>query len=248
MAPELSTNRDRSRAGRGWSRGFGLVTFLGLALGLGRGSLEPSVRAEEPELPRWVKGSFVGTAFVLSFLPASTEWVAIEESDDGVSWQELVNVAAWSSATVYADLEAAFVTHRIYRLRSPGTRSEMAAQKWRARSKPAYRFHLDRLRTSAPFLVQAEIEVRGGVKVVTEVVSDGFPLVDPDPELFPTLEDLFAQLEQARTDGARQVWATYDERLGYPLRCTMDRRGLEGDGLDAGALVQYRVSKLVLVD
>jgi hypothetical protein len=197
--------------------------------------------------PQWVKGSFIGSAFVLSFLPKTTDWVAVEWTDNAVTWKELVNVAANSASTVYADLDARPLPNRAYRLRSPGTRSEDAARAWSTPSRRHYRFHLDRISSFAPFLMQAEVEVRDGEKTLKEAISDGLPLTDADPEFFPNIEELFGRLEQARLDGARQVWATYAEALGYPARCTLDLRGLETGSVDGGALVQYRVSKLVLL-
>lgn len=222
-------------------RPSGLPTLLALAACTWAPAQEP------PAPPQWVKGSFIGSAFVLSFLPETTDWVAVEESGDGVRWNELVNVAALTSATVYADLDARSRPSRIYRLRSPGTRSAEALQRWNTRSRRAYRFHLDRVSSAAPFLLQANVEVRDDTQTLTEVISDGFPLPEGDPEYFPAIDTLFARLEQARLDGAPQVWASYEPTLGFPSRCTLDQRGFETASVDGGALVQYRVSNLVLL-
>lgn len=222
-----------------------LSATFALTLALTGALADPGPEGNPP--PQWVKGSFIGSAFVLSFLPETTDWVAVEWSDNAIAWQELVHVAATSTSTVYADLEARPLPYRAYRLRSPGTRSEDAARAWSTQPRGNYRFHLDRISSVAPFLMQANIEVRDGEKILTEVIADGLPLGDGDPEYFPNVEELFARLEQARTDGARQVWVTYAAPLGYPARCTLDLRGLETGSVDGGALVQYRVSNLLRI-
>jgi|GEM_PF-2598032 len=223
---------------------LGALTVV-VALALTAPAASPGPGALPP--PRWVKNSFIGSSFVLSFLPESTDWVAVEWTDNAVSWRELVNVSVTSASTVYADLEARALPFRAYRLRSPGTRSEDAARAWDAPPRRNYRFHLDRISSVAPFLMQANIEIRNGEKLLTEMISDGLPLGDADPEYFPGVEELFVRLEQARTDGARQVWVTYADNLGYPARCTLDLRGFETGSVDGGALVQYRISNLVLI-
>ena len=203
--------------------------------------LDTAPAADEPNGPRWIQRSFVGSTFLLSFLPETTDWIAVEWSDDTVRWHELVNVAAHTTTTAYADLDAKSRPHRFYRLRAPGTDSATSLRRWEARPATAYRFQLDRLSSFPPLHVQADIEVRDGVKTVTGILSDG------DPGWFPDVEELFARLEQARLDGSSQVWATYDPILGYPWRCTWDLRSAETGTVDDGALVQYRISNLVLI-
>lgn len=223
----------------------GLLTAVALALAA-LGTSWADVGEHEP--PGWVKTSFIGSNFILSFLPRTTDWVAVEWSADGVVWKELVNVAANASATVYADVDARSRSHRLYRLRSPGTAVSAAGHTWAQRPRAAYRFQVDRLRTVSPFLVQATVEVRPDGKRILDVVSDGFPVVDPDPDLLPSIEELFERLEARRTEGARQVWATYDPTLGYPTSCTLDLRNWEPDGFDAGALTQFRLSRLTWLE
>lgn len=199
---------------------------------------------EPPPAPKWVKGSFIGTAFVLSFLPETDDWVGIEWTHDSVTWHDLVQVAATSAATIYADLDARARPYRAYRLRSPGRRSTDAAQAWENRAWRNYQFHIDRISSVPPFLAQADVELRDGEKFLAGIVLDGFPVEEGDPEYFPAVEELFNRLEQARADGARQVWVTYDGALGFPASCTLDLRGLETGSVDGGALVQYRISNL----
>ncbi len=220
-------------------RRFALLTFATFLL-----SWIPGDGVEPPPTPKWVKGSFIGSAFVLSFQPETVDWVGIEWTDDSVAWHELVNVAATSAATVYADLDARSLPYRAYRLRSPGTRAEDAARAWEALTWRDYQFHLDRISSAAPFLMQADVEIRDDAKLLTDVILDGFPVEEGDPEYFPAVGELFTRLEQARADGARQVWVTYDAALGFPARCTLDLRGLESGSVDGGALVQYRISNL----
>lgn len=200
-----------------------------------------------PPRPRWIKGSFVGSSFVLSFIPGTSNWIAIEESIDSVNWQEVVSLAASTTASAYADVEARLRPHRVFRLRSPGTSSGVAAARWANRAQRAYRFHLDRISSLPPFLIQAEMEIRPNAKQITEAIADGLPVAEPLPDHFPSIEELFSRLDQARTEGAPQVWASYDVPSGFPSRYTFDLRGVPNASIDAGALVQYRITNLVLL-
>jgi len=182
---------------------------------------------------------------VLSFFPGTSNWIAIEGSQDGVNWNEIVSVAAATTASAYADVDARLRSHRVFRLRSPGTPTEFASARWADRPQRAYRFHLDRVSSLPPFLMQAEVEVRPNAKRITEALADGLPIADPVTDFFPAIEELFLRLEQARLEGAPQVWASYEFPSGYPSRCTFDLRGVPTTSIDAGALVQYRISSLV---
>ena len=223
-----------------WLPWFALFLAVPLAAELAFGQ-------QNPPLPRWIKGSFVGSAFVLSFIPGTSNWIAIEESIDSVNWQEVVSLAASTTASAFADVEARLRPNRVFRLRSPGTSSEVAAARWANRAQRAYRFHLDRISSLPPFLIQAEMEVRPNAKQITEAIADGLPVAEPLPDHFPSIEELFSRLDQARTEGASQVWASYDLPSGFPSRYTLDLRGIPNASIDAGALVQYRISNLVLL-
>ena len=79
--------------------------------------------------------------------------------------------------------------------------------------------------TSGP----ARIEVRDDVVQSRTYTYDG-AAVDPKfADAFPTMDGLFAIIEEAAAHG-QSVDATYDARYGYPRRIAIDREHWEVDG------------------
>lgn len=202
----------------------------------------------EPERPILLTGLRSGPVFLLSFLPETDRWVAVETSVDGVTWNELVNVAATIPVTSYADVEAGTISHRMYRLRAPGSDAGEAEAFWKTHAPRGYRYRLHRLRMTWPAALSATVEVRDGVKIVSGIEADGEPWPEAPTEWFPTVEDLFEEIDRAREERVPQVWVTYDPERRFPWRCTFDRREGGFSGEDDGTLVQYRISDLVVLE
>jgi hypothetical protein len=64
------------------------------------------------------------------------------------------------------------------------------------------------------------IRVQDGVVVSAVDPGTGDPL-DPPQDGFPTIDDLFDEIQEA-IDGADQIEASYDEDRGYPIHVFMD--------------------------
>lgn len=84
-----------------------------------------------------------------------------------------------------------------------------------------------------------EVSVRGGEVVGLVDRASGEPLPDNFRTFYPTIDELFALLEQAIAAGAEIVQVTYDPDLGYPREAFVDRSTMIAD-----EEVRYRVSEL----
>jgi hypothetical protein len=204
----------------------------------------PAAGDEPPPPLAIVRGTFVGSSFVLELRRTTPEWFALERSEELRSWTVLGNAAAADENPGFIDLGATERPRAFYRLRAPAMSPAGALAIWMAIPKVEYQYRLERLGVFPPRVLTGTVAVRGATKTISNAEADFLPVSDPDPALFPSVEELFDELERARADGIRQVWVLYDAVLAFPERVTLDRRAA---GLAAGAggpLVQYRISAM----
>lgn len=107
--------------------------------------------------------------------------------------------------------------------RGPGTDPESSLTtsmaRWARRAPPAYTFTLFISCECLPEMSgPVRIAVRGGVVESRQYVQSGAAVSAQYAESFPTIEGLFAKIEQAVRDGTRPLEVRYDAELGYPLR------------------------------
>ena len=69
------------------------------------------------------------------------------------------------------------------------------------------------------------VSVRSGVRVETRVLVDDAegPLAPNLVPFYPTVDELFAVIEQALDDGVHELRVTYHPSLGYPTDVWVDR-------------------------
>ena len=104
----------------------------------------------------------------------------------------------------------------------PRAELESARERWERVGPSAYR-------TTQTHLCFCGIELRGPVTIrVTAAgttrtyVSDGRSVPADRVRFFPTVEELFDEIESALDEGADQVRATYDPTTGAPLDVFID--------------------------
>ncbi len=95
--------------------------------------------------------------------------------------------------------------------------------RWLAAGLQDYRFeYLERCECSLALVEPAVVEVRGGrVREVT-YRSSGLAAPSDARALFPTIEDLFARIEDAIAREAAMLVVSYDPELGYPTQIEID--------------------------
>ncbi|MCG8466882.1 MAG: DUF6174 domain-containing protein [Gemmatimonadetes bacterium] len=85
----------------------------------------------------------------------------------------------------------------------------------------------------------AIVEVRQGRVAAVRYRDSGQPAAATDRGLFPTVDDLFARIEDAIRRNAASLTVTYDTRWGYPTRIDIDYDVQVADdeiSIDASAL------------
>lgn len=121
----------------------------------------------------------------------------------------------------------------------PATRAAFlsARARWTSQRISSYEYSYRRL----CFCVNTEpvrITVRAGVVSVVASATTGAPLSLAG---YPTVDDLFAQLQQALDQDAHEIQATYDPVLGYPLTFYIDLNARsidEEQRIEAGDLMR----------
>jgi hypothetical protein len=216
--------------------------LLALALGLSVGNTE--ARADLPSITRL---AFEGSGVFVAFAPQTTNWVAIEASPNLSTWTEVGNVATTNIETFFVDQQAALPPYQFYRLRQAGTTVDEARSRWPTNTNLSYEFQSTALTagvTGAVSAVTATVTVAAGQKVISNAQANGQPIAQPNPDDFPSVQELFAALESARQTGCRQTWVIYDSVLGYPVECFIDRRAAANPAASGGQAVQYFISGL----
>ena len=184
------------------------LLFIALSLSLGN-------TAAKADLSSITRLAFVGNDVFVAFTPQTTNWVALEASDDLSTWTEVADVATTNKGAFFINQGKALSQCRFYRLRQPGTTVDNAEVKWPTNTNLSYQFQLMRVNyTGSLSVLTATVTVTAGQKVISNAQADGQPIAQPDPADFPSVEELFVALRSAEQTGCRQVWAIYDSVRG----------------------------------
>lgn len=99
---------------------------------------------------------------------------------------------------------------------------ERARARWEARAPVLYEYQLRRTCFCPRALVRpVRITVSDGDVVAAVDPGTNEPL-DPPPDGFPTIDDLFDEIRDAIDGEADSIEATYDGALGYPVQVFID--------------------------
>jgi hypothetical protein len=180
-----------------------------------------SAFGETPEL-RLSRIIPMSDGFGLVFAPEPAEWVVLEKSSDLREWSELVNYKSRVQSELFIDSISPEVTHRFYRLRTPGKSIAEMRARWEAQNLKRYQYRVMRIiqgvvppqQGSGPGFFSGTLTVFDGEKTLTwEPESD-----TPGPEDFPTIDELFDWLGMAEADERqlRHMWVVYDHEYGFP--------------------------------
>jgi hypothetical protein len=97
-----------------------------------------------------------------------------------------------------------------------------ARARWEAHGVQFYGFTFQRGCFCPPAITRpVRIEVWDGVVVSAVDPDTGDPL-DPPQEGFPTIDDLFDEIQEAIDREADEIQASYDEDFGYPVNVFVD--------------------------
>jgi hypothetical protein len=96
---------------------------------------------------------------------------------------------------------------------------------WIASGMLSYRYDYQRSCECGPDTVRpVRIEVLGGSVTSVTFLDDGESLQSPTVGAFPTIDDLFAKIDEAIESDAESVVVTYHPTLGYPTLLSVDYR------------------------
>lgn len=99
---------------------------------------------------------------------------------------------------------------------------DQARERWELVGSQFYGFRFQRGCFCPPEIVRpVRIEVRDGL-VISAVDPDTNEPIDPPLNGFPTIEDLFDEIQDAIDQDAARIDATYDESFGYPVQVFID--------------------------
>jgi hypothetical protein len=197
------------------------------------------------DLPSITRLAFVGSDVFVAFTPQTTNWVALEASDDLSRWTEVADIATTNSGTFSVDHGTVHPPCRFYRLRQSGTSVDEARAKWPTNANLSYQFQLTRVNlTGAMSVLTATVTVTAGQKVISNAQADGQPIAQPDPADFPSVEELLGALKSAQQEGCRWIWTIYDQSLGYPVECVIDQSVPAYPPEADGQAVHYFISGL----
>jgi hypothetical protein len=106
---------------------------------------------------------------------------------------------------------------------APRFELERARERWAARRPNAYAFVVIRSCFCLPESIgPVVVEVDDDGRVSRRFVDPQLAGSAPSETLFPTVEGLFAVVEEALARDAHRVEATYDARLGHPIQIDID--------------------------
>ena len=118
----------------------------------------------------------------------------------------------------------------------------VARQKWRGLGLSDYRYQFRQICFCAPpVTTPALVTVRGGSLVDAVYVASGDPVADASR--IPTIDGLFAQLQEAVDERAAEVRVQYDATLGFPTQIYIyrDRRMADEEiGYEVSAVEDLR--------
>jgi hypothetical protein len=99
---------------------------------------------------------------------------------------------------------------------------ETARAAWAVSAPDAYSYEFRRICFCGGEITRpVQIEVAAGQVISVVPVDDGPPLQTPIDE-YPTIDDLFDEIQDAIDADAHQLLATYDEEWGYPVDVSID--------------------------
>ena len=125
----------------------------------------------------------------------------------------------WSRCSLLAVAVAACSTSPLAPERSALGEARAA---WAANAPDAYTYQFRRICFCGGEVTRAVwIDVAAGVVVSVVPVDDGPPLQTPIDE-YPTIDELFEEIQDAIDADAHQLLATYDEERGYPVDVSID--------------------------
>ncbi|HUF75664.1 MAG TPA: DUF6174 domain-containing protein [Longimicrobiales bacterium] len=106
---------------------------------------------------------------------------------------------------------------------APESELEIAAARWAERGGPDYEFVLDRI-CECLVVGPVRLTVQDGDVHGAQALegSSAAPGSHPDPEQFPTIDELFAQLRAAAAAGPVRFEVTFDHTLGHPVSVDVD--------------------------
>lgn len=131
---------------------------------------------------------------------------------------------AWAGGWFVAlGLSASLAAGACSETTGPGERSlEVAAARWADRGPTDYSYVFDQL-CECLYTQSVRLTVRGGEVVSAEALPGSSPPIGPlDPELFPTVDELFDRLRIAAGSDPVRFDVSFDPELGYPTRADVD--------------------------
>ena len=130
----------------------------------------------------------------------------------------------WASGRhLFAGLVATAVLAGCGESLAPEAELELAAARWAERGGPDYEFVLDRI-CECLVVGPVRLTVRDGDVQGAEALegSSSAPGTHPDPEQFPTIDELFTQLRAAAAAGPARFEVAFDQTLGHPVSVDVD--------------------------
>jgi len=105
-----------------------------------------------------------------------------------------------------------------------------AMRRWNAADLTSYTYQVRRLCFCLPeWIGPYEVRVVSGSVVAVVDSGDGEPIDPAVAEHFPSVDGLFAIVDEAIRDGAHRVDVSYDQTTGRPIRIDIDRREQTAD-------------------
>lgn len=104
----------------------------------------------------------------------------------------------------------------------PGVSFELAEARWAAEGPSHYQYVYD-LSCECGVTGPVRLNVENGVVTAFTLLPGSFVAGDPpEPDHFPTIDDLFARLRAEAEADPVQFDVEYDDDLGYPTRASVD--------------------------
>jgi len=113
---------------------------------------------------------------------------------------------------------------------APERELTVARHRWGERQPPSYSLTVRRSCECLPEMIgPVVVVVRDGQVESRHYVSSGEPVPSTYADVFPTVDGLFARIEDALRQGAAKLEVDYDPTLGYPLRIAIDYNATAAD-------------------
>src|SRR5688572_3931139 len=102
-------------------------------------------------------------------------------------------------------------------------------QLWRSKNIQNYTMVVRMEGFKLLFAEKAAVEVAGGEMQTVRSLSNTGPGGSKAYKMYETVERLFELLDEENKNGAKKIYVTYDETLGYPKAIDIDRDGVSGN-------------------